>query len=145
MKLFKKSIVWILPLILLFSFTLLQPENPYPAEHLLDPAELVKTLKNPNAKQPLILNVGSMPLIKNAQSGGMCYSEDNMKEFKDKVAKLDKNQEIVFYCGCCKLETCPNVKLPYEYLKTSGFKNFKILNIPVGLYEDWTSKGYPMN
>lgn len=145
MKFKSSHFLWILPLIAIFSFTSLLKDNSFPEKHLMDPAALAKQLANTSAAQPVILNVGSMPLIKNAQSGGICYSEDNLKEFKEKVSKIDKNAEIIIYCGCCKLETCPNVKLPYNYLTSNGYVNFKILNLPVGLYEDWTSKGYPMN
>jgi thiosulfate/3-mercaptopyruvate sulfurtransferase len=128
-----------------FSFTLLKEGGPYGPEYLMAPADLARLINHPSAKPPVILNVGSMQLIKGAQSGGMGYSDEGMKEFKSKVSRLDKNQLIVIYCGCCKMENCPNVKSPFDYLQSAGFKNFKILNIETGLHEDWISKGYPMN
>jgi thiosulfate/3-mercaptopyruvate sulfurtransferase len=144
MKSIKCSFLFFLCLSI-FSFSLVQKkEVPYASEYLISPADLASIINNPKAKLPVILNVGSMKLIKNAETGGMGYSDEGMKEFKIKVNKLDKNQLIVIYCGCCKMENCPNVKSPFDYMKTSGFKNFKILNIETGLYEDWISKGYPM-
>jgi thiosulfate/3-mercaptopyruvate sulfurtransferase len=138
------SFIFLLSLTI-FSFTFLNDGGPYSPENLIAPADLAKMISHPSGKAPVILNVGSMKLIKNAESGGMGYSDEGMKEFKSKVSKLDKNQLIVIYCGCCKMENCPNVKSPFDYLQSAGFKNFKILNIETGLYEDWISKGYPMN
>jgi rhodanese-related sulfurtransferase len=131
-------------LITIFSFTYLSKQNPYSQDKLISPAELAKILVNPKTRQPVIFNVGSMPLIKGAQSGGMGYSDDSMKEFKEKLLKVDKNEAVIIYCGCCKMENCPNVKLPFQYLESNGFKNAKILNIETGLHEDWIDKGYPM-
>jgi thiosulfate/3-mercaptopyruvate sulfurtransferase len=129
----------------IFGFTFIKYQNPYSPENLIAPADLAKLLNSPSLKQPIVINVGSMKLIKNAVPGGMGYSDEGMKEFKSKVNKFEKNQLIVIYCGCCKMENCPNVKSPFDYLLEAGFKNFKILNIETGLYEDWISKGYPMN
>lgn len=138
--------------ILLLSFTALgliviwafKTQQAYPKDILIEPADLAKILKDPNAKQPVIINMGSTPMIKNAVSGGMGYSDEAMKELKRIAPGLDKNSMVVVYCGCCKLGNCPNVKLPYEYLKSLGFKNVKILNMETDIQADWIGKGYPM-
>lgn len=145
-----KKVIYPLLLLLvilsLLSFSFAKFQNPFPEESLIEPTELVKLINSKNTNsQPLILNVGSMELIKTAQTGGLGSMQEGMEKFIAKVRTEDKNKMIVLYCGCCKLDHCPNVKPPYDYLKEQGFKNVKILNLTTGLYEDWISKAYPMN
>ncbi len=56
-----------------------------------------------------------------------------------------RNKEIVIYCGCCPLSGCPNIEPAYRKLEEMKFSNFKILDLPQDLQEDWIDKGYPMN
>ena len=128
-----------------FSFNYsVKDENPYPADNLIEPADLAKIL-NGSSKQPVVINVGPMQHIKGAHSTGIGGSSTGMSEFKTYVSKFNKDQFIVLYCGCCAMKTCPNVSKPYEYLRDAGYDNFKMLNIKSSLSEEWVSKGYPMN
>jgi hypothetical protein len=145
----KKAIYPLLLLIVilaLLSFSFSKFQNPFPEESLIQPTELLKLIDSKSAaSKPLILNVGSMELIKTAETGGLGSMQEGMEKFIAKVRNVDKTKMIVLYCGCCKLDHCPNVKPPYDYLKEQGFNNVKILNLTTGIYEDWISKGYPMN
>lgn len=113
-------------------------------EQLVEPADLAKKINNPKAQKPIILNVGPMDNIKYAREMGMGSTVEGMEKFKGFVDKLPLQQEIVVYCGCCKLENCPNVKKTMLYLDMRGYTNHKLLNIPTSLDEDWIDKGYPM-
>jgi len=139
-------LVLLIAILALLSFSFAKFQNPFPEESLIQPTELIKLIDSKNtATKPIIFNVGSMELIKTAETGGLGSMQEGMEKFIARVRNEDKNQMIVLYCGCCKLDHCPNVKPPYDYLKEQGFKNVKILYLETGLYEDWISKGYPMN
>lgn len=126
----------------LFSFTF--QDDPWEPYQLLDPAQLAKVLKDPKAKKPEILNVGPMEKIKLAKDMGVCSTEEGIQTFKAHVDKLPIEREIVIYCGCCKLQNCPNIKKTMLYLNARGYTNAKLLNIPTSLDDDWVKKGYPM-
>jgi len=126
----------------LFSFV--NQTDPFDADQLMDPAALAARLKDPKAKKPVILNVGPMDLIRNAKDMGIGSTQEGMETFKAYVDKLPLHQEIVIYCGCCKLGNCPNIKKTDLYLEMRGYTNHKILNIPTSLDDDWVKKGYPM-
>jgi thiosulfate/3-mercaptopyruvate sulfurtransferase len=125
-----------------FSFVF--QTDPYEADQLMDPAALAKRLNDPKAQKPIILNVGPMDMIKNAREIGIGSTPEGMEAFKNFVDKLPLQQEIVIYCGCCKLGTCPNIQKANLYLETRGYTRHKILNIPTSLDDDWIKKGYPM-
>ncbi len=126
----------------LFSFVL--QNDPWDASQLIEPAVLAKKLNDPKAAKPVILNVGPMEKIKYAKDMGAGASQKGIEAFKAYVDKLPLQQEIVVYCGCCKLVNCPNIKNTMLYLETRGYTNFKLLNIPTSLEDDWIKKGYPM-
>jgi hypothetical protein len=71
------------------------------------------------------------------------------KEGREKLATalkgVEKKAAVVVYCGCCPYEHCPNVRPAIELLKTSGFTNYKLLDLPRNIKADWLDKGYPRN
>lgn len=129
---------------LLMSFTY-SDEIPWTADQLYDPTQLATLLKNPKAAKPIIINTGTMRNIKSALKFGPVSDYKGMEQFKEGVAKLDKNKEIVVYCGCCKLDHCPNIGPAFDHLKAQGFKKVKILNLKEDFVFEWTNKGYPMD
>ena len=142
--LFLKSAIALIALFS-FAFTVQQaPVDPWKAGQVMKTADLAKTLNDPNAKKPVIINVGPMGNIKTAVSTGAANSPEGIEKFKAEAAKLKKTDKIVIYCGCCTMSNCPNIRGAFEYLNKSGFKNHMVLDIPTGIVEDWSGKGYPM-
>jgi thiosulfate/3-mercaptopyruvate sulfurtransferase len=129
---------------LLVSFKTVFSDNPLPAEDLISTEQLYDLLTNPNAKKPVIYNVGPMNNIKTAHYIGSAAAPDELEKLKKEAAKLPKDKQIVLYCGCCEASHCPNVAPALDYLKGAGYTKAKVLNIPTGLNEDWVNKGYPM-
>ncbi|MBK6523351.1 MAG: rhodanese-like domain-containing protein [Sphingobacteriaceae bacterium] len=126
------------------SFFAQEPTNPWKKEQILPTKDLADKIKT-NAKDlPLILNIGPMQNIKTAQLVGAVNYEFGMMRLKDKLEGLDKNKDVVFYCGCCSYKTCPNIKPAFEAATKAGFKKIMILDLPVGIEEDWLKKGYPV-
>lgn len=128
----------------LYSFSL-KSNYEYDPEILMETEYLVRVLKSTKAAKPHIFNVGPMENIKGAKAMGSANTPEGMEKFKEHVDKLPLDASIVIYCGCCKLENCPNVNAPVIYMEARGYTNFKILNIKDDLATDWIDKGYPMN
>ncbi len=141
-NLMKKYILILLPIsILLFSFI---KQDPLKKEQLIQPQELANQINNPKAIKPIIFNVGPVDQIKGAINIGAVNSEEGMKKFKFEVSKVFPDKEVVVYCGCCTSDNCPNIRPAIKYLNENGFKKAKVLNIPVGIKEDWVQKGFPL-
>ena len=138
----KKYIYILLPIsILLFSFI---KQEPLKKEQLIQPQELANQINNPKAVKPIIFNVGNDDQIKGAIQIGAVNEEAGMKKFKFEVSKIFPDKEVVVYCGCCSSDNCPNIRPAIKYLNENGFKKAKVLNIPVGIKEDWVQKGFPV-
>ncbi|HTX43603.1 MAG TPA: rhodanese-like domain-containing protein, partial [Methanocella sp.] len=60
-----------------------------------------------------------------------------LEDIKDIAGRLDKNEEIVTYCGGFQ---CPASTEAAKELMRRGFKN--VLDFKGGIQE-WTEKGYP--
>ncbi len=118
--------------------------EPWTDKQLKDPAALAKVLKDPKAAKPVIFNVGPVEQIKGAIQIGPTVSDDNLAALRKQLGKLAKDKEVVIYCGCCPFQRCPNIRPAFDLLKELKFTNAKLLNLPMNLNEDWTSKGYPM-
>lgn len=113
-------------------------------EQLMPTKELADKLNSADKDKPLVFNVGPMENIKNAMEMGRATSVTGIEKIKSTVSLENKNKAIVVYCGCCSYASCPNIKPAYDALVGMGFKNTKVLELPVGIKEDWVAKGYPM-
>ena len=118
--------------------------NPWTAEQVIQPAELAQKIIKDSTHQLLVLNIGPVDDIKDAVNIGPVEKKKNLKALKKLLKQQPKDKEIVFYCGCCEMIICPNIKPAFYTLQKMGFTNFKILNIEQNLDQDWISKGYPM-
>ncbi len=140
-----------LPLFLsLFIFLLSNPAKaqnanfPWTAPELVMPADLATVLADPKSPQPMILNLGTSSDIKGAINIGPVQEGTYMDKLKKHLAGLPKNTSLVIYCGCCKLDHCPNMPKAFNTIKELGFSNCKVLYLPNDLDQDWINKGYPM-
>lgn len=118
--------------------------NPWKKEQVMPTKDLADKIKSGSLNVPIILNVGPMQNIKTAQLVGAVNYEFGMMRLKDKLSNMDKSADIVFYCGCCSYKTCPNIKPAFEAATKAGFKKVWVLDMPIGVEEDWVKKGYPV-
>ncbi len=116
---------------------------PWNASQLLEPADLADQIKSTNAK-PVILNIGAVEDIRGATHVGAVSNAENMELLQKTVSAYAKNTTIVIYCGCCPFTKCPNIRPAFAELTKLGFTHIKVLNLPVNLHTNWTSKGYPL-
>lgn len=139
----KRNLILIFLLFVLSIKIFSQPAN-WTKEQLMPAKDLVDKIQTKSKDLPIIINVGPMDLIKTAISVGRGTSVTGIEKLKSTVAMENKNKTVVVYCGCCSYSSCPNIKPAYDALISSGFKNAKVLDLPVGIREDWVAKGYPM-
>ena len=118
-----------------------KPENWTP-EQLMQPADLAQSLIN-NKNIPLIYCVGPGVVIPHSIDIGMTDKPENIQKLKDSLKKVNRDANIVIYCGCCPFARCPNVRPAIALLKEMKFTNYHLLNLPHNIRTDWISKGYP--
>lgn len=111
---------------------------------LIQPAELAAILANKKSKKPVILNIGVVEDIAGAKNIGAANKAENLTALKANLQKLSKSSSVVIYCGCCPFDKCPNIRPAFNLMKSMGFINGRLLNIPVNLKQNWINKGYPL-
>lgn len=127
-----------------FSFQTFAQDFPWKKSEVISTQQLVDKIKNTNRNSYVILNVGPVDDILYAKNIGAVADPKVLPKLKTKLRKMDKNKEVIFYCGCCAMSNCPNIVPTYMTLKEMGFKKIKVLDIDESIYDDWISKGYPM-
>lgn len=148
----KKIILSLLFSLIVISFTQAQnntnqsldKRDNWTQKDLIEPSALAAILANPKAKQPLIYNIGVVENIKGAKNFGAASEKENLERLRKTLAGLPKTSFVVVYCGCCPFSRCPNIRPAVAMLKTMGFTNGKLLNIPTNLKQNWIDKGYPL-
>jgi rhodanese-related sulfurtransferase len=123
----------------------LHAQNPvnWTDKELMQPAELAKYISD-DSNKPLVVSIGPGALIPGSVNIGMVNDKDNMEKLKNYLSSVDKNKNLVIYCGCCPFEHCPNVRPAVALLKEMKFTNYHLLNLSKNLKADWIDKGYPV-
>jgi hypothetical protein len=122
----------------------LDKKDNWTQKDLIEPSALAAIITNPKANQPKIFNIGVVDNIKGAVNMGGVSEKENLQKLNNALSKLPKNTFLVVYCGCCPFERCPNIRPAVNMLKTMGFTNAKLLNLPTNLKQNWIEKGYPI-
>ena len=110
----------------------------------MQPADLAQAL-NDNKNIPLIYCVGPGVVIPHSIDIGMTDKPENIQKLKDSLKKVNRDANIVIYCGCCPFEHCPNVRPAISVLKEMKFTNYFLLDLPHNLKTDWIDKHYPVS
>jgi len=122
----------------------LDKKDNWTQKDLIEPSALAAIIANPKANQPKIFNIGVVDNIKGAINMGGVSEKENLQKLNNALSKLPKSTFLVVYCGCCPFERCPNIRPAVNLLKTLGFTNSKLLNLPTNLKQNWVDKGYPL-
>lgn len=120
-----------------------------PLTALIQPSELVQILQTSASEKPVILQIGSHVLyaeahIPKSEYVGAAGESAGLQALRERVKRLDKNQQLVIYCGCCPWDHCPNIRPAYQELRALGFTRIKVLYLAENFGTDWVSKGYPV-
>lgn len=122
----------------------LAPKDPWTFRDLISPARLDFIITHPQSKIPVIFNIGAVEDIRDAAHIGPVSEQANMEKFEEVLRTLPKNKPIVIYCGCCPFAKCPNIRPAFEELKSEGFTDIQLLDLPQNLETNWIKKGYSM-
>jgi hypothetical protein len=135
----------IIALLLLGNISCAQTKEPWSDKQLMDPAALADKITNHQTDGMLILCVGPDALIKGSVNIGAAHEQGNIDKLKDYLKNVNKNTEIVIYCGCCPFQRCPNVRPAFTALNEMGFKNAQLLNLSKNIKADWLDHNYPVS
>jgi hypothetical protein len=82
--------------------------------------------------------------IPGAIYAGPASQSEGLDLLKKAVARLDRDHQIIVYCGCCPWDKCPNIKPAMALLHEMGFTHAKAMFVETRFAKDWTEKGYPV-
>jgi thiosulfate/3-mercaptopyruvate sulfurtransferase len=121
--------------------------DPWTENDIIMPENLNTELKNNNEK-PIIIQMGFKMLydqshIPGAIFTGPAFKNDGIETLKETLQNVDRNKDIVLYCGCCKWVDCPSIRPGFKAVKDMGFKNAKLLYLKNTFMINWVNKGYP--
>lgn len=112
---------------------------------LYDPKVLAKRITDKKGPAPRILNIGPKGDILGATNIGQLSDAGAQARLNAYEKSLpNKNEEVIIYCGCCELETCPNVLRALAVLRDRGYTNVHVLNLPENIETDWEAHNYPL-
>lgn len=134
--------------LLTFAFrnsSVVNGKEPWTKEQLMEPADLARMITDSSAETPVIYSVGPGGDIKGNIEMGPAQEKENLEKLRSALDKLDRDAEVVIFCGCCPFEHCPNIRPAFELLNEMQFTRHKLLNMPHNLKVDWIDKGYPVN
>ncbi|MDQ2841609.1 MAG: rhodanese-like domain-containing protein [Acidobacteriota bacterium] len=124
------------------------PADSWSSDDLLAPAELVRMLSVSGAP-PQIICV-TFPFlyrqkhIPHAALAGPTNKQKGLDALRRVTNSFNKKSEIILYCGCCPMTSCPNIRPAYRELKDRSFTMLRVLNLPTNFHTDWVAKGYPL-
>jgi hypothetical protein len=122
----------------------LDKKDNWTQKDLIEPSALAAIISNPKANQPKIFNIGVVDNIRGAINMGGVSEKENLQKLNNALSKLPKSTFLVVYCGCCPFERCPNIRPAVNLIKTMGFTNGRLLNLPTNLKQNWVDKGFPL-
>ncbi len=121
--------------------------DPWTENDIIMPETLNAELKS-NIEKPMIIQMGFKMLydqshIPGAIFAGPAFKNDGIEALKETLQNVDRNKNIVLYCGCCKWVDCPNIRPAFKTVSEMGFKNAKVLYLKNTFMINWVNKGYP--
>lgn len=116
---------------------------------LIQPAQLLKELKEPKGVRPIVLQVGFEVLYRGAHVPGSIYAgpaarPEGLQKLRREASRISRDHLVVIYCGCCPMERCPNIHPAFEALRKMGFRRLQVLDLPNDFAHDWVEKGLPV-
>lgn len=122
-------------------------DDPWSPGELMQPEELARLLSG--EQKPIVLQIGIVHLyrlshIPGSKYAGPASASDGLDALKKEAQGINRNSQLIYYCGCCPWADCPNIRPAYKVLRDMGFKKIKVLYLPQTLTQDWVMKGFPV-
>lgn len=121
--------------------------DPWSEEDLMKSEDLARLLSG--EQKPIVLQIGVVHLYRLSHVAGSKYAgpantADGLEALKKEAQSVNRDSQLVLYCGCCPWENCPNTRPAYKALKEMGFKKLKVLYLPQNFTQDWSMMGFPV-
>jgi thiosulfate/3-mercaptopyruvate sulfurtransferase len=122
-------------------------DDPWKPDELMQPADLARSLAAD--QKPIVLQIGVVHLYRLGHIPGSIYAgqagtAEGLETLKKAAQDKPRAGEVVFYCGCCPMPDCPNIRPAYQALREMGFKRINLLSLPNNFTQDWQMKGFPV-
>jgi thiosulfate/3-mercaptopyruvate sulfurtransferase len=116
---------------------------------LLAPAALAARMEDVKSGKAVVLYVGPAALfgrghVPGARNVGEAGTDEGRRALSAALAAVPKETEVVLYCGCCPVRSCPNIRPASAALRELGRPNARVLDLPTRFATDWADKGYPV-
>lgn len=116
---------------------------------LLAPSALAARVDDIKGGKVAVLYVGPDALfgrghVPGARNVGAVDSEGGRRALSEALAAIPAETDIVLYCGCCPVRSCPNIRPASAALRKLGRANAHVLDLPTRFSTDWSDKGYPV-
>ncbi|MCA9589702.1 MAG: rhodanese-like domain-containing protein [Myxococcales bacterium] len=116
---------------------------------LLAPSALAARVDDIKGGKVAVLYVGPDALfgrghVPGARNVGAVDSEGGRRALSEELAAIPAETDIVLYCGCCPVRSCPNIRPASAALRKLGRANAHVLDLPTRFSTDWSDKGYPV-
>lgn len=121
-----------------------QNKVPWTKAQLMEPSTLAQKIHSKKTGDITLVCVGPDAMIPGSVDMGPGQEKANIQKLKAYLSGIDRNHEVVIYCGCCPFEKCPNIRPAFHLLQEMGFKNGKVLDLPQNIKANWLDKGYPV-
>lgn len=113
----------------------------------LAPATLASRLEEVKSGKVAVFYVGPGALfarghVPGARNVGEADSSEGLAAIRNLLTSTPADTEVVFYCGCCPVRSCPNVRPVSAAIRASGRKNAWVLDLPTRFSTDWADKGF---
>ena len=138
----RKSFIVALMLLFCIKGYTQNPEN-WTSKELIEPIDLAASLKL-QKDLPVVISVGPGAVIPGSLNVGMVNNKEGLDKLRAQLKNVDKQTNVVVYCGCCPFDRCPNVRPAISMLKEMMFTHYHLLNVPDNIKTDWIDKGYPV-
>jgi hypothetical protein len=116
---------------------------------LLAPAALAARVADIKSGKIAVLYMGPDHLfgqghVPGARNIGEAGDDEGRRALTAALAAIPAETEIVVYCGCCPVRSCPNIRPASAALRALGRANARVLDLPTRFATDWKDKGYPV-
>lgn len=113
------------------------------------PEALAARLAEVQSGKLVVLYVGPHALfgrghVPGAREVGEAGTEEGLAALQLALRDIPASTDVVLYCGCCPVRSCPNVRPASAALKASGRNNAYMLDLPTRFATDWAEHGYPV-
>ena len=114
---------------------------------LMAPSLLATRLDEIKSGKVVVLYTGPEILfgrghVPGARSVGEAGTKEGIAAIEAAISATPKETEIVLYCGCCPIRSCPNIRPASAALRRLKRNNAFWLDLPTRFATDWTEKGY---